>query len=105
VYARVTLLEIDTMRMGTDAALEIYRSEVLPELREQPGYRGVIVLSTPEGRGLVLSLWESAADADASGTVGFYPDLLQRYMTMFRSPPGRERYEVSIVELPAAAGI
>ena len=51
MYARVTLLEIDTVRVDIDAALELFRSEVLPQLREQDGYEGVYVLTTPEGKG------------------------------------------------------
>jgi hypothetical protein len=97
------LLEIDTVRMDMAAAVEMYRDEVLPELRAQAGYLGVLVLTTPEGKGLLVSFWESDKAAEATGTTGFYPEVLERYVTLFRSPPGRERYEVSFVELPADA--
>ena len=103
MYARVTLLEIDTLRVGMDAALAMYRDEVLPALRAQPGYEGVMVLTTPEGKGVLLSFWETAEAAEAGGTTGFYPEVLERYMTLFRSPPGRERYEVAFSELPETA--
>jgi hypothetical protein len=38
VYSRVTLLEIDTVRIDLDSALELFRERVLPQVREQPGY-------------------------------------------------------------------
>jgi hypothetical protein len=31
---------------------------------------------------------------------GFYPEILAQYMTLFRSPPGREHYEVAFAEMP-----
>ena len=100
MFARLTLIEIDTVRVDMDAAVRVYLDEVLPEVREQPGYAGVLVLTTAEGRGALLSFWDSPEAADASATTGFYPDVLERYVTLFRSPPGRERYEVEFAELP-----
>ena len=98
--ARVTLLEIDTVRVSVDEALSTFETEVLPRLRALPGYRGVQVLATPEGKGLIMSLWDSPEAAD-SEAVGFYGDTLAQYTTLFRSPPGRETYEVRMSDLPA----
>jgi hypothetical protein len=100
VFARVTQLEIDTVRMDMDSALGMYKAEVMPDLREQPGYLGVVVLTTPEGKGILISLWETAEDADAGGDAGWYPEILEKYVTLFRSAPGRERYEVALAEMP-----
>jgi len=104
MYARTTQLEIDTVRVALDTALSIFEESVLPKLREQPGFRGVYVLTTPDGRALLLSFWETAEDADASATTGWYPDTLAEYTTLFRSPPGREHYEVRLAEPPVALG-
>jgi hypothetical protein len=100
MYARVTLLEIDTVRVDMDDAVELFEQAVLPELRERPGYRGVYVLTTPEGKALLLTLWESA---DAATDSVFYPAQLEKYATLFRAPPGRERYRVSLVDAPVHA--
>ena len=104
MHARVTLLEIDTIRMDMTDAVKMYKDEVMPELREQPGYEGALVLTTPEGKGLLVTFWDSREDAEAGGDTGFYPATLERYMTLFRSAPGRERYEVALAELPVPAG-
>lgn len=103
MYARLTLLEIDTLRVSVDDAVELFREAILPDLRKQPGYAGVLVLSTPQGVGALLSFWESAEEAEASASTGWYPEVLEKYMTMFKSPPGRERYEVAFAELPTGA--
>lgn len=102
MFARVTLLEVDTLRVDMESAVKIFETEVLPDVRRQPGYAGVLVLTTPEGGGALVSLWDSEEAADASAATGFYPEVLERYMTMFKSPPGRERYEVRIAEIPTA---
>jgi len=101
MYARVTLLEIDTLRATVDEALEKFRAETLPRLRAQPGYCGVWVLTTEEGKALLMSLWDSAQHAAAEGDHQFYAGELGRFATLFRSAPGREEYAVSLVEEPA----
>ncbi len=39
MHSRVTLLEIDVLRVDVDAAVERYRQEIIPQLRVQPGSR------------------------------------------------------------------
>jgi hypothetical protein len=94
------LLEIDTVRVGLDSALELFRERVLPQLRKQDAYEGVYVLTTPDGKALIMSLWET--EEAAAGDHGrFYDEQLERYLTLFREPPGRERYEVSMADVPS----
>jgi heme-degrading monooxygenase HmoA len=101
MHARVTLLEVDTLRSSIPDALTRFRSETLPRLRGQPGYLGVWVLATPEGKGLLMSLWETEAQGDAEGDHGYYAQELGRFATLFRSAPGREEYEVLYVDEPS----
>ena len=103
MFSRVTQLEIDTVRIPVDQAVELFRQEVLPRLQELEGYEGALVLATPDGKGLLLSFWETAEAAEATGEAGFYPETLARYVMLFRSPPGRERYEVALRDLAAVA--
>jgi heme-degrading monooxygenase HmoA len=102
MFARVTLVEIDTLRIDMESAVKVFETQVLPEVRRQPGYAGVLVLTTPEGNGALVSFWDTAEAAEATANAGFYSDVLASHMTMFRSPPGRERYEVQFAELPAS---
>ena len=104
MYARVTQLEIDTMRIGVSEALEVFRDAVLPQLREQPAYRGTYVLSTPDGRALLMSLWATEEAAAANGSAEWYSSTLQEYATLFKTPPGRGHYEVLLADLPAPIG-
>jgi hypothetical protein len=99
MFARVTLLEIDTVRVGVDEALKLFEEAVMPGLRGQPGYRGVYALATPDGKALLMSFWEGAEQAEAVEN-SWYTGVLEEYMTLFRSPPGRETYEVRLAEPP-----
>jgi hypothetical protein len=101
VYSRVTQLEIDTLRMDIDDAVELFRAEVLPHLREQDGYEGAVVLTAPDGKGILITVWDTADAADRAS--GFATEQLERNVTLFRAPPGREHYEVSFFELTGVA--
>ena len=97
MFARVTLLEIDTMRTELDDAVELFRERVLPELHEEPGFKGIYVLTTPEGHALLMTLW---ATPEAAEPNGLYAGRLADFALLFRAPPGREQYEVSLAEAP-----
>jgi heme-degrading monooxygenase HmoA len=104
VYSRITLLEIDTMRADIATLRERFEHEVAPRLRELEGYVGVVAQTTPEGKAVLVSLWETQETLDAAA--GFAADALADFATAFRSPPGRESYEVVFADLPhVAAGV
>ena len=103
MVARVTLAEIDTLRMPLAEALGVFESRIAPALREQDGFEGVYVLATPEGQALVMTLWDNAEAADAGVASGLYAAQVEQYVAVFRSPPGRELYDVVHVEAPEGA--
>ena len=100
MYARVTLLEIDTLRATVDDALAKFRDRTLSRLRAQAGYRGVWVLATPDGKAMLMSLWDTEAQADTEADHNFYGEELGRFATLFRSAPGREEYQVLLADEP-----
>jgi hypothetical protein len=102
VYARVTTLEIDTVRVGVEEALGRYREQFVPQLQQQPGYAGVIAFATPEGKGLVITLWDSEQAAlGTEGEEGLYSEVISSFMTVFKAPPGRDHYELVFSDVPA----
>ncbi len=104
MYARVTLLEIDVVRVSMDDAVGRFRTHTLPLLHDQPGYRGIYVLTTPEGRAALVSLWDTEEQAATDGDHSFYGEELGSYAMLFRAAPGRDRYEVALVDQPARTG-
>ena len=101
MFARTTLLEIDTLRTSVDDALAQFEALVIPQLRVQPGFAGLYALTTDEGKAMLITFWDSAEQADATADSGWYPAVLAEFTTLFRSPPGRERYEVRVALPPA----
>lgn len=95
MFARVTLFEIDTLRIPLDAAERMFDEQVVPLLEQQPGFCGFYVMRTPEGKGMVLSLWKSEKEAQSGIESGYYQAQIGKFVTFMRQPPGREHYEVT----------
>lgn len=104
MVARVTLAEVDVIRHSLADAVRLFRSSVIPALQEQEGYEGSYVLTTPEGKALVLTFWASEAEAGASIASGRYDEQVGKFVTVYRSSPGRELYEVAVAAAPDASG-
>ena len=100
MYSRVMQLEIDTLRTTVEEAVHLFEEQVLPALREQDGYEGVAVLANPEGQAEVVTFWDTREAATRAAAFG--SASLERFVTIFRSPVGREQYEVVLAELPEA---
>lgn len=98
MYSRVTLLEIDTLRVDLDDAVAQFETQVMPRVRELPGYEGVAVMVTPEGKGMVVSFWDTEEAVAASA--GVAASAVEEFVTIYRAPPGREHYRVAFAELP-----
>ena len=105
MIARVTNADVDTVRMSSDDAVEVFRESVLPALHEQEGYEGSYVLLSPEGKALVITFWRTPDDADAglAGARSFYAEQVAKFATIYRSPPGRDSYDVVLAEAPTGA--
>jgi heme-degrading monooxygenase HmoA len=103
MVARATMAEIDPVRMSIEEGIELFRDSVIPALHDQPGYEGVYVLLSPEGKALVLTFWESEEEADAgiAGGRSFYTEQIEKFVTLYRAPPGRETYRVVVADEPS----
>jgi heme-degrading monooxygenase HmoA len=103
MFARITLFEIDTLRMPLDEAERLFEEQVAPLIRHQPGFKGLYVMRTPEGKGMVLTLWENEQAAQTGIESGYYQEQIAKFITFMRQPPGREHYEVIHAELAPGA--
>jgi heme-degrading monooxygenase HmoA len=98
MFVRVTSFEIDVVRMDIAMALERFKELVLPELRKQPGFKGLQVLTTDEGGGLLLSFWDTERAADAGIESGYYMEQIEKFVMFMKQPPGREHYRLIFSE-------
>jgi len=102
MHARVTLFEIDTLRIGLNEALSLFNQRVLPKLRAHPACTGVIALDTPEGKGMLITFWDTEESAAESLETGFYDAQIAEFTMFLRQPPDRVHYEVVVQELGSA---
>ena len=104
MVARVTNAEIDFVRMSLEEAVGVFRDSVIEALREQDGYEGALVLVSPQGQALALTLWrdDEAANAGLEGGRSFYAEQLEKFVTIYRAPPGRETFDVVVDDVPVA---
>jgi heme-degrading monooxygenase HmoA len=103
MVARATHAEIDAVRTNVHDAVDRFKESVVPALHEQEGYEGAYVLLSPEGKVFVLTFWADDEAAEASQASGFYREQLEKFVTIYRAPPGREAYEVVLAESPLPA--
>ena len=103
MVARATMAELDFVRMSLEESTGLFRESVITALREQDGYEGCVALVSPQGQAFVLTFWrdDEAAETGMAGGRNFYAEQIEKFVTIYRSPPGRERYEVVAADLPA----
>ena len=103
MVARVTLAEVDVVRRSLDDLVEFYTQSVMPAQRARDGYEGGYVLTTPEGKALVMTLWRDEEAAEAGVATGFYSEQVEKFVTVFKTPPGREMYDIAVADVPVVA--
>jgi hypothetical protein len=99
MFARVTSFEVDTIRIDMDSALKRFEEQLLPPMQQQEGYGGVLVMTTPEGKGMIVSLWADEQAASRGLESGYYDEQVARFITLLKQPPGRDHYEVMFRDL------
>ena len=79
-----------------DEAAQLYRESILPEVRQLPGFKGFTALGDrSKGKTISLTLWESEADARASGEgSAFMQASIAKFASFYAAPPVIEIYEV-----------
>ena len=107
MVARATIAELDFVPMSLEESTDVFRDSVVAALREQDGYEGCLVLVSPQGQALALTFWrdEESADAGLAGGRSFYAEQVEKFVTIYRSQPGRETYNVVVADMPAVAPI
>jgi heme-degrading monooxygenase HmoA len=93
--ARVVYMLIQPGKM--DDVIAIHRDHVIPNLKQHPGFRGTRLLSDDStGKCLIVTLWDSEAEMQASETSGWFREQLARFSSTFAAPPTREHYDLSL---------
>jgi heme-degrading monooxygenase HmoA len=71
MFARVTTSQGSTEPDRAEAAQRYAQEQLLPRLRQQPGFRNWYVLLDPQtGKGISITVWDSEAAMQASEELG-----------------------------------
>ncbi len=95
MHARVITVQYQPGKV--DEGVQIYRESVLPEARQQRGFRGAMALvDRSTGKAISITLWQTEADlqADMPNT----PARVAKTSSLVAAAPLIETYEVAVQE-------
>ncbi len=99
MYARVVTGQF---KPGTldDEAIDLFRDSAMPEIKQQQGFKGALLLrDSNTGKGITITLWETEADAQASGVGSAHLQAqFAKVASLFAAAPVTETYEVALQE-------
>lgn len=104
MYARITVLEwkLGHRPEGMEEIISLVREKIVSEAKEQKGFTGLLgLLNRRRGRGMVMSLWETEADLQASEASGYYRAQLAAAESLYgvsATLSYEETYEVVVQE-------
>ena len=75
----------------------------MPALHEQAGYEGVLRPRLPGGTGARPDFLgeRGGGRRGPRGSRSFYAEQVEKFVTLYKAPPGRETYQVVLAEEPA----
>ena len=98
MHARLMTSQLQLDKL--EEASQLYRESILPEVRQLSGFKGRLVLvDRSTGKTIGITLWETEADARASGEgSAFMQATLAKNAPCYAAPPVIEIYEVGAQE-------
>ncbi len=96
MWARVTTGHFQPDKL--DEAIRLYRDSVMPEARQQRGFKGAMFLvDRSEGKTLAIYLAENEADLTESETDGYFDRQAVKFADLVSSREfEREHFEVAL---------
>ncbi len=98
MHARVATVQYQPGKM--DEGIQLYRESMLPETRQQRGFKGAMgLVDRSTGKSILITLWQTEADAQASGTSSAYLQAhIAKFASLWAAAPVFETYEVALQE-------
>ena len=98
MHARVVTVQYQPGKM--DEGIQLYRESILPEARQQRGFKGAMgLVDRSTDKSISITLWQTEADAQASGTSSAYMQAqLAKVASLLAAAPVIETYEVVVQE-------
>jgi quinol monooxygenase YgiN len=94
---RARVVRVQTEPEQADEAANLFRDSVVPAAKQQPGFKGALLLVDPDtGKGLAVSMWEDEAAMERSEDSGYLKEQLAKFSKLFTGPPRAQHYEVRV---------
>ena len=93
MFARLTIVRTKVGK--TDEAVEVSKESVVPAAKSQKGFVGAQLLTEPNGKGIMMTFWDTEEDAIANEKSGYYQEQLAKFKDLFAAPPVHEGYNVA----------
>jgi quinol monooxygenase YgiN len=95
MYARVITVQWKVDQV--EEAITFFRENVVPALRQQPGFANTrLLVDHNTGKGMMVSVWQSEADLQASSNSGFLKAQLDHLSHFFATTPLIHHYEICV---------
>jgi len=94
MHARLTTVHFAPDKI--DEAIRLWQDSVVPAAKQQTGFKGArLLVNRQTGTAVSMGLWETEADALATGATSAYKQAqLAKFASLFTAPPVIETYEV-----------
>ena len=77
-----------------DRVAGIFQEQAVPLVSRQPGFRGVYLLTKPNGELEVLNIWDTEEQANAWPQHPEHQQVAAKLRPLFKGPPVRDGYTV-----------
>ncbi|MFZ4659026.1 MAG: antibiotic biosynthesis monooxygenase family protein [Caldilineaceae bacterium] len=95
MYARVITVQWKVDQV--EEAITFFRENVVPALRQQPGFANArLLVDHNTGKGMMMSVWQSEADLQASSNSGFLKTQVGHLSRFFATAPLIDHYEICV---------
>jgi heme-degrading monooxygenase HmoA len=95
MVARINTSELVPEKV--EEARKLWTDRIIPEMKKQPGFKRVYVLTNAQTRKVTtISIWESAAHSDAWGSSKTLRELASHLKPTVRHIPSPDIYDVSL---------
>lgn len=95
MYARIITSQVKSGSI--DEYTSIWRDSIASQLKPSKGFKGGYLTGDRQtGKGAVITLWETEADATAVDSSGQYQQILGLLIDHLAAPPVREQFEVLV---------
>ncbi len=102
MYARTMRAQLQPGRV--DELLRVWRDDVLPAARQQPGFRGATLLvDHTERTGISITRWDSLEELEAGEANGFLQAQVAKLAPYLTSAPERHVYEIALEDIATPA--